>query len=1116
MSPPLLSKTLTVWRRAWHAWLLIPIQVRAGTLWLQYRRRFLWTLGLYLALQAFLAMLVPWVVTGPVTRLVAQALNRTVSIERARFNPFTLTLSVHGLRVQDLAPQTTDTNFVTVGAAVVNVSIASVWRMAPVLDALDVQDPHVRLVRHAAGDLNISDWLNRHSSRPPPTEPAAPVRFALRNVSVHGGELHFDDLTQGTHHAIQQIEFSLPYVASFYDAVDTAVTPLLNARLHGGELRLGAQSKPFKASRETTLHLSLQGFDLASAVAGLPALAPWRLHQGRLDVQIQLTLRAADNTQAQASGDLAAVAQAQAQLNDLDLVSPAGDRVRLGQIQVGSDHLTLSLASGVPGLAVEQGHIDLAALRVDEGAGSSVSVAESGNPADATEEGVSLLVLQHLKAHGVLADSRRRTVRLQRVQLDGMEALAHRLASGQWQGQALWSRWPGRNRSEGSDAVEAPAGTAQVNPSSSTSPAPWQVAVDRVSWGQVAARWRDDAATPSVSAGLQAFEGSIEDWSTQVDAEPRFSLKTELMHGGTVALSGQAKVAARQLNTQLDVSGLNLAVVQPYLSQALDLRLSEGKLDTHGQLGLAVPEGSAPQVNFKGAVDIADLYTRESDTGDDFLRWKRLLASDIDVAMRPTAMSSADTIRIGQLALEDLFAKVVIHPNGRLNLQDILRQPTSSSPQGGAAVPAVSRGKTDPTKRPRIQLGGVRVAGGRINFTDHFIKPNYTTNITDLKGSVSAVGPDTPPATVNLRGRVEGDAPITIQGRLNPVAATLVADIAAKARGIDLPVLTPYSAKYAGYPIERGKLTLDVNYKIHQGKLSAQNRIFLDQLTFGEHVDSPSATKLPVLLAISLLKNSRGEIDLKLPISGTLNDPQFSIGAVIRQVLVNLIQRAVTAPFRLLASMFGDDHGDMGMAEFVPGTAVLTPSSSARLVKLAQALNDRPGLKLDVVGRVDPVAELGDIRRLRLNERLWAMRNSRGRADVEADTATLATLRWDEREYAQLLQRVYDKASLPNKPRNMVGLAKKVPVADMESLLMEATPVSEADLQQLAQARAHAAREVLAQAGVPSDRLFTLAPSITPKVPETAVSSAAAKGSEAGSPDTGQACVRACAKFALR
>ena len=241
-------------------------------------------------------------------------------------------------------------------------------------------------------------------------------------------------------------------------------------------------------------------------------------------------------------------------------------------------------------------------------------------------------------------------------------------------------------------------------------------------------------------------------------------------------------------------------------------------------------------------------------------------------------------------------------------------------------------------------------------FTDNFIRPNYSARLTQLKGEVSALNSERPePARLSISGALDDGAPLRISGTLHPLGAQLYTDIEASARGIGLTRLSAYSARYAGYTIDKGTLTMTVHYKIDQGKLEAQNQIFLDQFTFGDKVDSPDATSLPVRLAVALLKNGRGEIDIRLPISGTLNDPQFSIGGLVWRAFMNLLTRVVTAPFAFLT---GGDGGTPDQVHFAPGSAELDDAARQQLDKLGQSLKDRPGLKIEITGHADPGRDL--------------------------------------------------------------------------------------------------------------------------------------------------------------
>ena len=362
-----------------------------------------------------------------------------------------------------------------------------------------------------------------------------------------------------------------------------------------------------------------------------------------------------------------------------------------------------------------------------------------------------------------------------------------------------------------------------------------------------------------------------------------------------------------------------------------------------------------------------------------------------------------------------------------------------------------------------------------MNFSDQFVRPNYSANLTDVAGSVSALSAGQA-GDVAITARVDHGAPVEVQGRIDPFAKELSLDLAGKARDVDLPPLTPYSVKYAGYGIEKGKLTFDVRYQVEGRKLTAENRLVLDQLTFGERVESPTATKLPVLLAVSLLKDSRGVIDLQLPITGSLDDPQFSVGALIVRVIVNLITKAVTAPFALLSAAFGGGE-ELSTLAFTPGSTAIAGDAQKRVDTLGKALADRPGLKVDIGGRADPAADRDALRRAAVEtamrrEKLKSLSAS-GKAPASTDQVTIGA---DERN--RWLTAAYKEAPLPDRPRNAFGILKDVPPAEMEAMLLAGAKVDDDALRQLANTRAHAVKDAIAAKGVAGERLFLVAPKL--------------------------------------
>jgi hypothetical protein len=271
---------------------------------------------------------------------------------------------------------------------------------------------------------------------------------------------------------------------------------------------------------------------------------------------------------------------------------------------------------------------------------------------------------------------------------------------------------------------------------------------------------------------------------------------------------------------------------------------------------------------------------------------------------------------------------------------------------------------------------------------------------------------------------------------------------------------------------------MTVDYKVENRRLVASNRLVLDQLTFGERVESPTATRLPVLLLVSLLKDRNGVIDLDLPISGTLDDPQFSIRGIVVKIIVNLLTKAVTAPFALLGAIAGGGE-ELAFVEFAPGSAALAPAAVAKLGTLAKALADRPGLRLEMAGRAVAEADREALKRALLERELRVRKRKALAARGEPAPAPEAiTLEAAERE--RYLKDFYGDADIPGKPRNFLGFAKAVPPEQMEALLLAGLRVDEAALRELAEHRAQAVSQWLASTGgIAVERLFVTAPKLS-------------------------------------
>jgi len=441
------------------------------------------------------------------------------------------------------------------------------------------------------------------------------------------------------------------------------------------------------------------------------------------------------------------------------------------------------------------------------------------------------------------------------------------------------------------------------------------------------------------------------------------------------------------------------------------------------------------------------------------------------------------SLEIADISLSKLYSRIVVNKDGTLNLQEIRKPgqkveavtegvaapppPSPAPPRTAAATPAPA------AKKGIIKIGTVTLQDGTIVFIDHHTKPEYSSKMMNLGGRISGLSSEViTMADVDLRGNLENHSPLSITGRINPLRDDLFVDLKVSFTDIELSPITPYSGTYLGYSVDKGKLFLDLKYHIENKQLESSNKVFIDQLTFGNKIESDKATSLPVRLAVALLKDRKGEIHLDLPVTGRTDDPQFSIWRVVLQVLKNLLVKAATAPFALLSSIFGGTE-DFSNVPFAYGSARLSDAEKAKLAKLSQALIDRPALKLEVSGFVDRERDPEGYRNELL---LKKMKNEKYLVQVKAKKAQEGqgadSVEILPQEYHDYLKAVYRKEKFP-KPRNFIGLLKDLPDDEMKKLFLTHTVVSNDDLQNLARDRAVAVRNFLITDGkLPPERVF--------------------------------------------
>ncbi|MGF6572237.1 hypothetical protein ABH945_004358 [Paraburkholderia sp. GAS333] len=605
-----------------------------------------------------------------------------------------------------------------------------------------------------------------------------------------------------------------------------------------------------------------------------------------------------------------------------------------------------------------------------------------------------------------------------------------------------------------------------------------------------------DSTTPRpVKLSITPLQLKVQQISDDLSRPLPVDLQATLNKKGTLGVKGDVTATPLKVAVKVNANRLDVAALEPYFGSKLNAVIASALLNANGDLTLS--QAKSLKANYRGDVALVDVRMLDKATSDPFAGWGSLALSNL----KADYDEHGTVVDAGRVTFTKFYGSVLLDAQGKLNLKDVVAHESGAAqsltrtkggtepvpltpPAASAAVvasapvaasPAMVTAATPPQSPVRMHFGQLVLQQGRVTYTDNFIKPNYSANLVNIQGTVGAFGTQsTTPAPVDIAAKLAANGPLSIRGTINPLIAKPALDLTASAHDIELTNLTPYSSKYAGYPITKGKLNVDLHYKLDNDQLNADNHLFIDQLTFGDHIDNDTATKLPVRLAISLLKNSRGEIDVNLPVSGSLSNPEFSVGGLIWHAVLNLLQKAVTAPFSLIAHAFGGNGEELGYVEFEPGSATLSDADNKKLDTIVKALADKSSVKMDLIGRVDPAVDEPALRTLYV-DRLVKQQKIK---DVvgNGESVDLSTVTLDPKDYDKYLTKAYKSADF-KKPHNFVGLTKSVPDSDMKAALAANAPINDANLRELAQQRAQSVQQYL-DGKIDSSRVFVVAPKL--------------------------------------
>jgi hypothetical protein len=552
---------------------------------------------------------------------------------------------------------------------------------------------------------------------------------------------------------------------------------------------------------------------------------------------------------------------------------------------------------------------------------------------------------------------------------------------------------------------------------------PWKVHLKEFEVVDSSLAWRSEFTQPeTMLVSPISLRWRNIAWPLEGRSEGELSLR--LLDTASFSIEGGVELGTGSGTLQYSLDDLPVPWFNPNLPKALKANISKGRIQASGAFELA--DFAPVRAMLDGAISDFSLSVAEEETSLTGWEEVRLEGLVVDIP--------GQVVDLNALHLQRYSGRLHIKEDGSINTQRLLEDET-------AAQQSEAEETSEPSPPWTVKIAAIHIADSEMDFMDESLPLKFRTIIGQLEGEI--LGLDTTAGSrmeVDIDGSVDGYAPVILAGSASPFNELPAIDLRLTFEGVDLARLTPYSGAYAGYAIDRGLLNLDLKYGLENNQLQGDNQIIIDQLKLGEKIESEQAPDLPIQLALALLTDANGVIDLALPVSGDINDPEFSVGGIVAKALFNLITSAVTAPFKLLAGLVSSDE-DLQSVIFPSGVAILDEAGRAKLSTLAGAMQQRPELILIIKGRLHPTAD-----RLHLQQKSL-------QAELLNEGLTSDDIKAKSERYASAVERRY--RSLGIEEEELPSLRGQL------GLVTASIQIDDAQLEALAQERAAATKRYL-------------------------------------------------------
>ncbi len=946
--------------------------------------------------------IVPYASSYLLKTRIAKSINRTIKVKKIYFNPFTFNVKIYDLNISNKLNRNKE--FLSLGLINLNLEVTQLLKKYFILSEMHLNNVKINVIRYKNKKFNFSDLLKTESGKSNLKTKSKPFYFSINNIQVTNSTINFSDNITNSSHNISDINIGIPFVSNIGGQKDIYIKPHFSAYIDGRSLKLNGKTKPFTTTKDTKFNVILSNLDLKRYLDYIKIPYKINLSSGKLSSNLNINFKM-DKTPS-------LIIKGWIQLNDLVFSKKDMDFFN-------TKTLRLDILDIEPLKKLFLFNLTISNLGISP-------INKMGNKTLDNK----ILALKKLFAFGVKLDLKNRDLYLKDIKLDTPNIYLKRNKNNSLNVLNFVDNLI--------DKKNSPNSLNKKNKLKSNKGDNYKIALNSFKIVNGFLSLKDRYPNRLVSIDLNKVFLELKNFNYPGGENFSVFIKSSLDNKGLLDIDAICSSNFNKFRVNTVINKLFLPTFDGYIGEYLNGSLTRGVFSFKGAVEVENKGKFLLRVN--GDSTIGDFLFLENLSKTPFLRFHKLRLKNILFQNNPLV------IKINNVVVDKFHNKLIKLKNGNTNFALLLHR--KESRQGNIH-------KTDKNKKSNYKFNFKTIAFSKCGFLfkDMSILPNFLINVDNINGKILNIK-----SKINSTGKVHlsailnNQARANIKGTLNPFSISRNADLNIQLSGVSIDIFSPYIQRYLGYKVKKGKLFYNLKLNLDKNKIKARNNIILDQFQLGEKVKSEEATRLPVKLGLAILRDRSGKITLDVPVSGDLDDPNFSYGRVVFAAIKNIFVRIAMSPFSILGAIIGTKER-LDILEFDPGSTVLSEKAKDRLNKLAQVLKERPDLKIEVQGYY---SKKRDIQPLRRNRFLLLLKREKFDVLSKKDRSQISSLeqiKIRDKEYLKYLKLAYKDSSFKNKPKNILGLLKKQPKKFMEEFLLKNIKISESDLKELAKNR---------------------------------------------------------------